>query len=87
MRIGALIAATVLSSNALADSCAVIEGSMIVNSCRNCLEVTLRELRPRAEQGVEIFTGEPRSVRVEAGSRVTVQGGERYAITNLQECP
>jgi hypothetical protein len=86
MRVLALLAATALSSSAIADSCVVRKGSMIVNSCLDCREVILREVRPKAEQGLGIFTGEPQSVRVEGGSRVQLPAGERLAIADLKVC-
>jgi hypothetical protein len=61
-------------------------GSTIVNSCQNCLEVVVRELRPRAEQGSEKFTGEPRSIRVESGGSAKLLANERSTITDLKAC-
>jgi hypothetical protein len=86
MRVSVLAIAAVLSSSALADSCVELEGTTVSNRCRTCMEVTVRELRPRAEQATAMFAGEPRSIRVEAGGQATVPDGERSAITDLKSC-
>jgi hypothetical protein len=86
MRVSILVAAAVLSSSAVADSCVRLQGSMVVNKCQTCMEVTVRGLRPRAEQAVAMFASEPRSVRVEAGGQVAVPDGDRLAITDLRAC-
>src|SRR4051812_30302131 len=79
----------ILSSGAtaVADSCITLKGSTISNKCKTCMEVTVRVLRPPAEQAAAMFASGPRSIRVEAGEQATVQGGESAAITDLKACP
>jgi hypothetical protein len=86
MRVSILVVGAVLSSSAVADSCIRVQGPTLINNCETCMEVTVRGLRPRAEQAVAMFASEPRSVRVEAGGQATVEGGERLAITDLKSC-
>jgi hypothetical protein len=50
------------------------------------MELTFRALSPPSEQAAGIFTGEPRSVRIEAGGRAILQGSDRWAITDLKTC-
>jgi hypothetical protein len=73
-------------SDALGDSCITLEGSAVINRCQACMKVTIRELRPRGEQGEGIYREEHRSVRVEAGERVTLQNRERSTITDISAC-
>ena len=76
-----------LPSFALADSrCIVLEGSTLINNCQNCAEVTVRELRPPAEQAKGLFTGLTRTVRLEAGGREALPDGERWIIGQLNAC-
>lgn len=84
MRVLILLVAVVLPSSANADSCITMEGSALINGCQACMEVTARE--PGVEQAAGMFTGESRTVRLEAGARETLQGGERWAITDLRPC-
>jgi hypothetical protein len=86
MRVSVLVIAAVLFSSAMADSCITLEGSTLSNKCQTCMEVTVRELQPRAQQATAMFAGEPRSVRVEAGGQTIVEGGARSAITDLKSC-
>ena len=86
MRVSVLLVAIILSASAVADSCVTLEGATVVNKCQACMEVTVRALRPPGEPAATMFAGEPRSVRVEAGARSTVEGGERSAVTDLKAC-
>ncbi len=86
MRALILMAAVALSSSANADSCITVEGYTLINGCVACTEVTLRALRPPAEQAAGLFTGETRTVRLEAGARETLQGSGGWAISGLKDC-
>ena len=86
MRVSVLVVAAVLSSSAIADSCVTMDGSTVINRCQACMELTFRALSPPSEQAAGIFTGEPRSVRIEAGGRAILQGSDRWAITDLKTC-
>lgn len=82
----ALVVTLVLPATAMADSCVHLEGTTLVNTCSKCMEVTIRALRPPAEQHISVYAGENRSVRLEPGARTTVPGHERSAIVDLKEC-
>jgi hypothetical protein len=86
MGISILVVAALLWSSAIADSCVTLEGPTLANKCQTCMEVTVRELRPRGEQATGMFASEPRSIRLEAGASSTVQGANRSAITDLKAC-
>jgi hypothetical protein len=87
MRVLVLVVTALLTSSAAADSCVTLEGPTLLNQCPTCMEVTVRELRPRAEQAVGMFSSsDPRSIRLEAGARSTLPSGERAAITDLKKC-
>jgi hypothetical protein len=86
MRVLVLVVTALLTSSAVADSCVTLEGPTLLNQCPTCMEVTVRELRPRAEQAVGMFSSEPRSIRLEAGARSTLPSGDRAAITDLKKC-
>jgi hypothetical protein len=87
MRIFVLMVAVVLSSSATADiGCISMQGSTLINECETCTEVTTHELRPRAEQPAGLFTGVSRTIRLEAGARETLPGGEGWAISDLKAC-
>jgi hypothetical protein len=90
MRTLVLLIAILLSSSAMADSCVTLEitskGPTVINRCEVCMNVTVRELRPREEQATGMFASEPRLVRVEAEGRAGVQGSERLVITDLKAC-
>jgi hypothetical protein len=88
MRVLILMAAVLLPSSAIADSrCIALEGSTLINRCETCTQVSVRELRPRGEQAVGMFTGESRTVRLEGGARETLQGSGGWAISDLKACP
>jgi hypothetical protein len=86
MRALVLIVAVVLPLSAIADTCITMEGPAVINSCQSCVELTIRALRPRAEQAAGLFTGQSRSVRLEAGARETLRGSERWAVTDFRPC-
>ena len=86
MRALILLVAVVLPSRGIADTCITMEGSSLINECQACVELTARALRPPAERAAGLFTGEVRALRLEAGARETLQGGERWAITDFHAC-
>jgi hypothetical protein len=86
MRVFILMVAVVLPSSAIADSCITMEGFTVINECQTCMEITAHELRPRAEQAAGMFTGVIRTVRLEAGAREKLPGGEGWAISDLKAC-
>jgi hypothetical protein len=65
-----LILTALVFPSANADTCIAMEGSSVHNRCQSCVELTARALRPPAEQASGLFTGESRSVRLEAGARI-----------------
>ncbi len=75
-----------LPADARADSCVGVEGAVIINRCRMCMEVTVRNLQPPGQSSSGAFAGEPITIRVEAGGRATVPGGGRIAVTDLKKC-
>ncbi len=80
-----LLVATVIPWNAVGDSCISVDGTILLNKCPACMKVTTRKIEPSGEHAGN-FIGEPRSVRVAAGERVALQGGERFAVTDLSRC-
>jgi hypothetical protein len=93
MRVLILMAALLLASLVLrpsvasADSrCITLEGSTLVNSCQDCMEVTAHELWPTAEQTAGLFTGASRTVRLEGLAREALHGSESWVITDLKAC-
>jgi hypothetical protein len=86
MRVLILMTAVVLPSSAIADTCLTMEGPTLINECQACVELTARALRPPAEQAAGLFTGESRTVRLEARARETLQGSERWAIIDFKPC-
>jgi len=88
MRALILIAAVALPSSAIADSrCISLEAATLINRCETCTEVTVHALRSRGERAAGTFTGETRTVRLEAGARETLQGGGGWIISDLKACP
>jgi hypothetical protein len=81
-----MFAMVLASTNVIADSCVVLEGSTVINKCPACMEVTVRELRPREDRAAGLFTGRSRTVRLEAEERTTLQGNEHWAIGDLKAC-
>ena len=82
-----LMIAVALPSLALANSrCSTLEGSTVINKCESCTEVTAHELRPSTEQAAGLFTGVCRTVRLGAGARETLLGGEQWIISDLKAC-
>jgi hypothetical protein len=86
MRALVLMVAVVLPLSAIADTCITMEGPTVINGCQSCVELTVRALRPRAEQAAGLFTDQSRSVRLDAGARETLQGSERWAIIDFRPC-
>lgn len=86
MRVLVVMIAIVLPSSAFADSCINMEGFTLINECQTCMELTVNELRPRGEEAAGLFTGVSRTVRLEAGARETLPGGEGWAISDLNAC-
>ena len=83
MRIFAIFIATLVASGALADTCVRMQGSTLISECQACVELMLRQ---RAELPSELFTGDLRTVRLEAGSRETLPGSGRWAIVDFRTC-
>jgi hypothetical protein len=86
MRVIVLMVAVVLPLSAIADTCITMEGPTVINRCQSCVELTVRALRPRAEQAAGLFTDQYRSVRLDAGARETLQESERWAVTDFGPC-
>jgi hypothetical protein len=86
MRLLFLIAAIVLPSSAIADSCVKLEGATLSNECRKCMLVTVRALRAPGEQTTSVYAGENQSFQIEVGGHTTVPGGTRFAIMDLKAC-
>jgi hypothetical protein len=82
-----LVLALLLPSFVFADTqCITLEGSSLTNRCQTCMEVTVHELRPPAEQTAGVYSGVSRTVRVEARGRETLQGRGSWMIGDLKEC-
>jgi hypothetical protein len=86
MRALVLMVAVVLPLSAIADTCITMEGPTVINRCQSCVELTVRALRPRAEQAAGLLTDQYHSIRLDAGARETLQGSERWAITDFGPC-
>jgi hypothetical protein len=86
MRVLILMVAVVLPSSAIADSCITMDGFTLINACQTCMEMTAHELRPRAEQVAGLFTGVSRNIRLEAGAREKLPGGEGWVIRDQKAC-
>jgi hypothetical protein len=81
------VLALLLPSFAFADSqCIALEGSSLINRCGACLEVTVHELRPPAEQTARVYSGVSRTIRLEGPGRETLQGAGSWMIGDLKEC-
>jgi len=79
--------ALLLPSLVFADSqCVSLHGSSLINRCETCVEVTVHELRPPAEQGAGLFSGASRITRLEAGKRDTLQGDGDWMIGDIKKC-
>lgn len=81
-----LMLTLVLPVGAIADACITMEGPTVINRCQSCVEITFRALRPPAERATGLFTDQYRSVRLDAGARETLQGSERWAVTDFRPC-
>jgi hypothetical protein len=80
-------AMTGLSSSSVGDSCVAVDGPNITNGCKACVKVTVQNLRSGGEQtAASLAVGEPRSVQVQAGEKVTLPGAARFAITGIDKC-
>src|SRR5580704_17930182 len=86
MRLLFMIAAIVMPSSAMADSCVKLEGAALSNECRKRMLVTVRALRAPGEQTASVYAGENQSFRIEVGGHTTVPGGTRFAIVDLKAC-
>jgi hypothetical protein len=74
------------STLASADSCVELARSVVSNKCSVCMEVTVRELRPRDDRSAGLFTGVSRTIRLGAGETSTLQGTQSWAVAELGKC-
>jgi hypothetical protein len=75
------------SSQAFADSlCISLEGVSLKNACANCVDVTLRELRPPKDQHMGVFSGVTRTVRLEGGRTEDLKSHGNWLIGDIAEC-
>lgn len=80
--------ALLLPAAAWADSqCIALEGATeLINRCEICMEATVLELRPPAEQHAGVYSGVSRTVRLEAGNRESLPGRGSWMLGDLREC-
>lgn len=71
----------------MADSrCVALQANALVNTCAECAEVTVRELRPSAQHDAGVFSGIVRTVRLEGNSRQSLETSGSWMIDELKVC-